>query len=45
MERAGDMSGEDRKKLKAMLKKFVEYEECIFVTFDTDNGKVTVDPI
>jgi hypothetical protein len=45
LERAGDMSGEDRKKLKTMFKKFVEYDECIFVTFDTDTGKVTVDPV
>lgn len=45
LERAGDIPAADMKVLRSMVKKFVEYDECIFVTFDTETKKVTVDPV
>lgn len=35
----------DKAAFRAMVKKFVEYEECVTIVFDTETRQVTVEPI
>jgi len=40
-----EMSKDDERKAKALIKKYVEYDEYIYVEFDTENQTVTALPI
>jgi len=41
----GKIPAKDMKVFKAMVKKFIEYDEYARIVFDTETRQVTVDPI